>query len=129
LRRATAAGGALFGIPLLRIKGFYLTVATLAAQFFLEWCFIRIPWFCNCKTSGAIEVPQRELFGVVMTGPPRQVGNSPRLPRHAHDVRLQERVQHAVDGCRHPECLAELDHLAAEPGKLQPIAAFEIERH
>ena len=31
----TAAVGMLFGIPSLRIKGFYLAVATLAAQFFL----------------------------------------------------------------------------------------------
>lgn len=64
-----AAVGAAFGLPSLRIKGFYLAVATLAAQFFLEWCFIRIPWLYNYNTSGAIEVPQRELFGIVITGP------------------------------------------------------------
>src|SRR5580704_6830808 len=40
-----AAGvGLLFGLPSLRIKGFYLAVATLAAQFFLSWAFIRVPW-------------------------------------------------------------------------------------
>src|SRR6185295_9968685 len=33
----SAAIGALFGLPSLRIKGFYLAVATLAAQFFLQW--------------------------------------------------------------------------------------------
>jgi branched-chain amino acid transport system permease protein len=65
----TAAVGAAFGIPSLRIKGFYLAIATLAAQFFLEWCFIRIPWLYNYNTSGAIEVPQRELFGIIVTGP------------------------------------------------------------
>jgi branched-chain amino acid transport system permease protein len=65
----TAAVGTVFGIPSLRIKGFYLTIATLAAQFFLEWCFIRIPWLYNYNTSGAIEVPERELFGVIITGP------------------------------------------------------------
>jgi branched-chain amino acid transport system permease protein len=65
----TAGVGAVFGLPSLRIKGFYLTIATLAAQFFLEWCFIRIPWLYNYNTSGAIEVPQRELFGIVITGP------------------------------------------------------------
>src|SRR5690606_18245032 len=43
----TAAVGAVFGLPSLRIKGFYLAIATLAAQFFLEWCFIRIPWLYN----------------------------------------------------------------------------------
>src|SRR5579885_1951841 len=39
-----AAAGIVFGLPSLRIKGFYLTVATLAAQFFLSWCFLRVPW-------------------------------------------------------------------------------------
>jgi ABC-type branched-chain amino acid transport system, permease component len=65
----TAAVGAVFGLPSLRIKGFYLAIATLAAQFFLEWCFIRIPWLYNYNVSGAIEVPQRELFGIIITGP------------------------------------------------------------
>ena len=63
-----AAVGALFGLPSLRIKGFYLVVATLAAQFFLEWCFIRIGWLYNFNPSGAIEVPQREAFGFIVTG-------------------------------------------------------------
>ena len=54
-----AAVGALFGLPSLRIKGFYLAVATLAAQFFLSWCFIRVPWLYNYNVSGAIEVPTR----------------------------------------------------------------------
>ena len=35
----TAMVGALFGLPSLRIKGFYLAVATLASQFFLIWLF------------------------------------------------------------------------------------------
>jgi branched-chain amino acid transport system permease protein len=65
----SAAVGAIFGLPSLRIKGFYLAIATLAAQFFLEWCFIRIPWLYNNNVSGAIEVPQRELLGVIITGP------------------------------------------------------------
>jgi branched-chain amino acid transport system permease protein len=65
----SAAVGVLFGLPSLRIKGFYLAVATLAAQFFLQWCFIRIPWLYNYSTSGAIEVPLRTLFGVPVTGP------------------------------------------------------------
>jgi branched-chain amino acid transport system permease protein len=65
----SAAVGAIFGLPAVRIKGFYLAIATLAAQFFLEWCFIRIPWLYNNNISGAIEVPQRELFGIIITGP------------------------------------------------------------
>jgi branched-chain amino acid transport system permease protein len=58
-----------FGLPSLRIKGFYLAVATLAAQFFLEWCFVRIPWLFNYNISGAIEVPNRSLFGIPVVGP------------------------------------------------------------
>ncbi|XWN34491.1 MAG: branched-chain amino acid ABC transporter permease [Devosia sp.] len=65
----SAAIGVLFGLPSLRIKGFYLAVATLAAQFFLEWCFIRIPWLYNYNASGAIEVPTRTGFGFALTGP------------------------------------------------------------
>jgi len=64
----SAAVGALFGLPSLRIKGFYLAVATLAAQFFLSWCFIRVPWLFNNNVSGAIEVPTRTMFGVPVTG-------------------------------------------------------------
>jgi branched-chain amino acid transport system permease protein len=66
---ASSAIGVLFGLPSLRIKGFYLAVATLAAQFFLQWCFVRIGWLYNYNTSGAIEVPPHTLFGVAVTGP------------------------------------------------------------
>jgi branched-chain amino acid transport system permease protein len=66
---ASAAVGAVFGLPSLRIKGFYLAVATLAAQFFLSWCFIRVPWLYNYNVSGAIEVPTRTLLGIPITGP------------------------------------------------------------
>lgn len=65
----SAAVGVFFGLPSLRIKGLYLAVATLAAQFFLQWAFVRIPWLYNYNPSGAIEVPLRTLFGVPITGP------------------------------------------------------------
>jgi branched-chain amino acid transport system permease protein len=65
----SAAIGIVFGLPSLRIKGLYLAVTTLAAQFFLEWCFIRIPWLYNYNASGAIEVPQRTAFGAIASGP------------------------------------------------------------
>ena len=68
----SAAVGILFGLPSLRIKGFYLAVATLAAQFFLSWCFIRIPWLVNYNVSNAIEVQRRSLFGIPVTGPEAQ---------------------------------------------------------
>jgi branched-chain amino acid transport system permease protein len=65
----SAAVGVVFGLPSLRIKGFYLAVATLAAQFFLQWCFSRVAWLYNYSVSGAIEVPLRTVFGVPVTGP------------------------------------------------------------
>jgi len=65
----TALVGLLFGLPSLRIKGFYLAVATLAAQFFLVWLFNRVPWFYNYSASGQITAPEREVFGIVVTGP------------------------------------------------------------
>ena len=63
-----AVVGVIFGLPSLRIKGFYLVVATLGAQFFLEWAFGRIAWLYNYNDSGAIEVPTRTLFGMPITG-------------------------------------------------------------
>lgn len=65
----SAAIGVVFGLPSLRIKGLYLAVTTLAAQFFLQWCFVRIPWLYNYNPSGAIEVPLRTVFGIPVTGP------------------------------------------------------------
>ena len=64
-----AAVGVLFGIPSLRIKGFYLAVATLAAQFFLIWLFNKVPWFTNYASSGTITAPPRTVLGVMVTGP------------------------------------------------------------
>ncbi len=64
----SAAIGVLFGLPSLRIKGFYLAVATLAAQFFLQWAFVRVPWLFNYNASGAIEAPLRTVFGIPVTG-------------------------------------------------------------
>jgi branched-chain amino acid transport system permease protein len=65
-----AAGvGLVFGIPSLRIKGFYLAVATLAAQFFLVWLFNKVGWFVNYAPSGTITAPPRTAFGVMVTGP------------------------------------------------------------
>ncbi len=64
----TAFVGVLFGLPSLRIKGFYLAVATLAAQFFLVWLFNRVPWFYNYSASGQINAPERTIFGIPVTG-------------------------------------------------------------
>ncbi|SLN14743.1 branched-chain amino acid ABC transporter permease [Oceanibacterium hippocampi] len=65
----TAAVGMFFGLPSLRIKGFYLAVATLAAQFFLVWLFNKVPWFYNYSATGQITAPERSIFGFAVTGP------------------------------------------------------------
>jgi branched-chain amino acid transport system permease protein len=46
--------GVVFGVPSLRIKGLYLAVATLAAQFFIDWMFARVKWFTNYSSSGSV---------------------------------------------------------------------------
>jgi branched-chain amino acid transport system permease protein len=61
--------GLVVGLPSLRVKGFYLAVATLAAQFFLLWLFNKVPWFVNYASSGTITAPGRTVLGVMATGP------------------------------------------------------------
>lgn len=65
----SAAIGVAFGLPSLRIKGFYLAIATLAAQFFLVWLFEKWSWLYNNNASGAIEVRTMDMFGLTVTGP------------------------------------------------------------
>src|SRR5690606_12722210 len=65
----SAAIGVVFGLPSLRIKGFYLAIATLAAQFFLVWLFQKWGWIYNYNTSGAIQVPNISVFGITWAGP------------------------------------------------------------
>jgi branched-chain amino acid transport system permease protein len=55
--------GVIFGIPSLRVKGLYLAVATLAAQFFCDWAFSRISWFTNNNSSGSVAVSNLEVLG------------------------------------------------------------------
>ena len=55
--------GVLFGVPSLRIKGFYLAVATLAAQFFIDWLFAHVAWFTNNAASGSVAAPALVIFG------------------------------------------------------------------
>jgi branched-chain amino acid transport system permease protein len=61
--------GVLFGIPSLRIKGLYLAVATLAAQFFCDWAFLRVKWLTNYSSSGSVTVGELNLFGWVIDTP------------------------------------------------------------
>lgn len=63
------AMGVLFGIPSLRIKGLYLAVATLAAQFFWDWAFLRVGWFTNYSPSGSVSVAGLSAFGIPIATP------------------------------------------------------------
>lgn len=63
------AFGILFGLPSLRVKGLYLAVATLAAQFFSDWMFLRIQWFTNNSPSGSVSVSNLQVFGLSLESP------------------------------------------------------------
>ncbi len=70
LAGATAAAfGILFGLPSLRLRGFYLAVSTLAAQFFVKWALTRFGWLSNYNSSGVIDAPPLTLVGVKFEGP------------------------------------------------------------
>ncbi len=64
--------GVAFGIPSLRIRGLYLAVATLAAQFFTDWMFLRISWFTNDSASGSVSVSALDVFGWAINTPARK---------------------------------------------------------
>ena len=64
-----AAVGIVFGLPSLRIRGFYLAVATLAAQFFIVWCLSKVGWFSNYSSSGVITAQQVEILGYRFESP------------------------------------------------------------
>ena len=65
-----AAGvGILFGLPSLRIRGFYLAVATLAAQFFIVWCLAKVGWFSNYSSSGVITAQAVVILGYTFDTP------------------------------------------------------------
>ncbi|MHB1123124.1 MAG: branched-chain amino acid ABC transporter permease [Ramlibacter sp.] len=61
--------GVIFGLPSLRVKGLYLAVATLAAQFFADWMFLRIKWFTNYSPSGSVSVSGMEALGMPIESP------------------------------------------------------------
>src|SRR3989442_4874202 len=64
-----AAVGVVFGLPSLRIKGFYLAVATLACQFFVLWTIQRWGWITNHSSSGVITAQRMEFFGYAVVTP------------------------------------------------------------
>lgn len=59
----TTCVGMVFGLPAARLKGLYLAIATLAAQFILEDFFARAQWFTG-GVSGA-PAANYSLFGVM----------------------------------------------------------------
>ena len=61
--------GIVFGIPSLRVKGLYLAVATLAAQFFCDWAFLRLGWFTNYNASGSVSVSNLSVMGLSIATP------------------------------------------------------------
>ena len=64
-----AAVGIVFGLPSLRIRGFYLAVATLAAQFFILWCLTKVGWFTNYNPSGVITAQPMVILGYAFDTP------------------------------------------------------------
>ena len=64
--------GIVFGLPSLRIKGFYLAVATLAAQFFVVWALTKFGWFSNFSSSGVISAQKVVILGYVFDTPVRK---------------------------------------------------------
>ncbi len=65
----SAGVGIVFGLPSLRIKGFYLAVATLAAQFFIVWALTKFGWFSNYSSSGVITAQKVTMFGYAFESP------------------------------------------------------------
>ncbi len=66
---AAALIGIIFGLPSLRLRGFYLAVSTLAAQFFVQWALTKFGWFSNYNSSGVIDAPPLNILGIDLDGP------------------------------------------------------------
>jgi branched-chain amino acid transport system permease protein len=66
---SASAIGIAFGLPSLRLRGFYLAVSTLAAQFVVQWALTKFGWFSNNNPSGVIDAPALTMFGISFDGP------------------------------------------------------------
>jgi branched-chain amino acid transport system permease protein len=60
--------GIFFGLPSLRIKGFYLAISTLASQFIIEWVIVHVQWISG-GVFGTIEAPKMFIFGWAIDSP------------------------------------------------------------
>lgn len=61
--------GIVFGLPSLRVRGFYLAASTLATQFFVLWCLTKIPYLTNHSASGVVTVQQMVILGYRFDSP------------------------------------------------------------
>ena len=124
---AAAVVGIAFGLPSLRIKGFYLAVATLAAQFFIPWLLIKVGWFSNYSASGVITAQPMEILGYTFETPARRyllvLAIVAVLALVAKNL-VRSRVGPLLDGCarhgrgrrgdRHPHHAHQADCLRGE---------------
>jgi len=69
---SAALVGIAFGLPSLRIRGFYLAAATLATQFFVVWCLTKIPYLTNYSSSGVITAQPIVILGYAFDTPHRK---------------------------------------------------------
>lgn len=69
---SAALVGIAFGLPSLRIRGFYLAAATLATQFFVVWCLTKIPYLTNYSSSGVITAQPIVILGYAFDTPGRK---------------------------------------------------------
>lgn len=60
-----AAIGMIVGLPSLRVKGIYLAIATLAAQFIIEWILNHTPAISG-GVQASIEMPRPTFFGATL---------------------------------------------------------------
>ena len=69
---SAALVGIAFGLPSLRIRGFYLAASTLATQFFVVWCLTKIPYLTNYSASGVITAQKIVILGLPFDTPDRK---------------------------------------------------------
>jgi branched-chain amino acid transport system permease protein len=63
-----SAIGTFFGLPSLKIKGFYLAIATLASQFIIQWVIVHWKWVSG-GVFGTVETPPMQVFGWAIDTP------------------------------------------------------------
>ncbi|NJO38370.1 MAG: hypothetical protein HC871_13150, partial [Rhizobiales bacterium] len=118
--------GILFGVPSLRIKGLYLAVATLAAQFFFDWVFARVKWFTNYEPSGSVSAPTMNIMGWTVDSEGLGVIFDREIPPFA-----ERHFGPAVEGMlgRMGLSVADVGRFCCHPGGSKVIQALETALH